>query len=64
MHYTTVSRAIKKIEDKKKSNIVRTDLIIYVNKEGVHWVSYHFAKENEIKEKDTSFENYLKILSM
>ena len=36
----------------------------HINKEGVHWVSYHFTKENEIKEKDQSFENYLKILSM
>ncbi len=36
----------------------------HINKEGVHWISYHFTKENEIKEKDQSFENYLKILSM
>jgi len=35
----------------------------HINREGVHWVSYHFTKENEIKEKDQSFENYLKILS-
>lgn len=35
----------------------------HINKEGVHWVSYHFTKENEIKEKDQIFENYLKILS-
>jgi len=36
----------------------------HINKEGVHWVSYHFAKQNEIKEKDQNFENYLKILSI
>jgi len=36
----------------------------HINREGVHWVSYHFKKENELTEKDQSFENYLKILSM
>jgi hypothetical protein len=35
----------------------------HINKEGVHWISYHFKEESEITEKDQSFKKYLKILS-